>query len=107
MRWRKIWNTIDGLDCHIIEFYFYLRILDEDLSSCKRETDAGEKIVWLPLDEIETHNLKPTFLKENIHRIVHEKNNSYYGGTGQIALLLEVEKWGFNALLAFIYKVSI
>ena len=70
---KGIGGTIDGLDCHTIEFYFYLRILDEDLSSCKHETDAGEKIVWLPLDEIETHHLKPTFLKENIHKIIHEK----------------------------------
>lgn len=51
-----------------------MKILDEDLKLCKRKTDDGEQLVWLPLEEIALQEIKPTFLKENINNIINEKN---------------------------------
>ena len=54
--------------------YYYMKILDEDLKLCKSKTDAGEQLVWLPLEEIALQEIKPTFLRENINNIINEKN---------------------------------
>ena len=70
---KGIGGTINGLDCHTIEFYYYMKILDEDLKSCKSETDEGEELVWLSLEEIALKEIKPTFIKENINNIMNEK----------------------------------
>lgn len=70
---KGIGGTINGLDCHTIEFYYYMKILDEDLKSCKSETDEGEELVWLSLEEITSKEIKPTFIKENINNIMNEK----------------------------------
>ena len=48
-------------------------IHDIDLSSCKRATDIGEELVWVPIEEIENSNIKPEFIKENIYRIINER----------------------------------
>lgn len=48
-----------------------MKVLDNDLSLCKRLTDAGEELVWLPIDEIETSKIKPISIKENINRIIN------------------------------------
>lgn len=40
---------MDGLDWHTIEFYYYMRILGDDLSLCKNISDVGEDLVWLPI----------------------------------------------------------
>lgn len=41
---------------------------------CKNKTDDGEELVWLPLEEIASKEIKPAFLKENISNIINEKN---------------------------------
>lgn len=69
---KGIGGKIDGLDCHTIEFYYCMKILDDDLSLCKRMTDDGEELVWLPIEEIGTSKIKPIFIKENIHKIINE-----------------------------------
>lgn len=70
---KGIGGTINGLDCHTIEFYYYMKILDKDLKSCKSETDEGEELVWLSLEEIALKEIKPTFIKENINNIMNEE----------------------------------
>ena len=65
-------GNIDGLDCHTIEFYYYMKILDDDLNLCKNRTDAGEELVWLPIEEIEESKIKPEFIKEYISEIISE-----------------------------------
>ncbi len=70
---KGVGGTIDGFDCHTIEFYYYMKILDEDLKSCKSRTDEGEQLVWLSLEEISSKNIKPTFIKENISNIISER----------------------------------
>ena len=49
-----------------------MKVIEEDLSLCKKETDAGEELVWLSLDEIQSSKIKPEFLKENIHKIIND-----------------------------------
>lgn len=66
-------GNIDGLDCHTIEFYYRMKIPDDDISLCKSVTDDGEKLVWLPIDEIRTSNIKPEFIKDNIEKILDER----------------------------------
>ncbi len=70
---KGIGGKIDGLDCHTIEFYYYMKILDDDLSLCNHTTDRGEELVWLTIEQIETSNIKPTFIKENINKIINER----------------------------------
>ena len=64
-------GVIDGLDCHTIEFYYYMTILDKDLSMCKNVTDDGEELVWVPIEEISNSKIKPDFIKENIDKIIN------------------------------------
>ena len=45
-----------------------------DLSNCKSETDIGEKLVWLPIEDIKTSQIKPTFIKERISEILNSPN---------------------------------
>lgn len=66
-------GIIDGLDCHTIEFYYYMNILDSDLNSCKHTTDDGEELVWLEIEEIETSEIKPAFIKEYVKKIINER----------------------------------
>ncbi|MBQ3543603.1 MAG: NUDIX domain-containing protein [Lachnospiraceae bacterium] len=66
-------GIINGLDCHTIEFYYYMNILDSDLSSCKHTTDDGEELVWLRVEEIETSEIKPAFIKEYINKVINER----------------------------------
>ena len=70
---KGVGGAADGFDCHTIEFYYYMKILDEDLKSCKSRTDEGEQLVWLSLEEISSKNIKPTFIKENISNIISER----------------------------------
>ena len=47
--------------------------MDEDLSSCKHVTDDGEELVWLSIADIKTSKIKPEFIRENIDRIINER----------------------------------
>lgn len=64
-------GSIDGLDCHTIEFYYYLKFSDDEVKRCKSVTDSGEELVWLSIDEIKSSNIKPYCIKENIDRILN------------------------------------
>lgn len=66
-------GKIKGVDCHTIEFYFYMKILDDDIASCKNVTDDGEDLVWVPIEEIKDCEIKPVFIKDYIHKLINEK----------------------------------
>ena len=70
---KGIGGTIDGLDCHTIEFYYYMKIPDNDLSLCRNRTDDGEDLVWVPIDKIKQSKIKPAFIKDYIDEIINEK----------------------------------
>ena len=50
-----------------------IRILNQ-AELCKNKTDDGEELVWLPLEEIASIEIKPTFLKENISNVINERD---------------------------------
>lgn len=66
-------GVIDGYDCHTIEFYYRMNVTPEELAKCKTVTDDGEELVWLPVNEIEKYNIKPTFIKERLSEFLNTK----------------------------------
>lgn len=66
-------GSVDGRDCHTVEFYYRMSVSAEEAGFCKPTTDNGEKLVWLPVEHIETSKIKPDFIKERIHEIINEK----------------------------------
>lgn len=74
---KGIGGKIHGMDCHTLEFYYRMKIQDEDLSLCKTITDEGEELVWLPIEEIETSKIKPEFIKEKIYEILSERKTMH------------------------------
>lgn len=75
-------NDISGskevMDCHTIEFYYLVRLDDCELDNIKNITDEGEELVWIPLDNISTINIKPTFIKESISQIISSSEILHY-----------------------------
>ena len=67
-----IGGVIDGYDCHTIEFYYSMNITG-DVELCKPFTDEGEELVWIPVEEIPKTDIKPSFMKDLIGRIMNEK----------------------------------
>lgn len=67
---KGIGGTIDGLDCHTIEFYYYMKMMD-DVSLCKDRNDDGEELVWLPIEEISRSKIKPELIKDHIDEIIN------------------------------------
>ena len=65
-------GAIDNLDCHTLEFYYRVKL--DDVSKIKTKTDCGEDLVWIPLSEIQTKNIKPEFIKNRISEILETKN---------------------------------
>lgn len=64
-------GAIDGLDCHTLEFYFVMEATEEQIRRCKSRTDDGEELVWLPVDVVARSEIKPSFVGERIHEIIH------------------------------------
>jgi len=69
---KGIGGTIDGFDCHTIEFYYSMKI-NGDVSNCRAATDEDEALVWLPVEEIAQSPIKPTFIREHIREIIGGK----------------------------------
>ncbi len=65
-------GNIEGYDCHTIEFYYYMNILD-DIELCNPTNDEGETFAWLPIEEIKHADIKPSFMKDIIGRIMTER----------------------------------
>ena len=61
-------KRISGKLCHILEFY-YLMEAPED-GSFREETDTGEKLTWIPLDEIENYDVRPVMLKTKLKEAI-------------------------------------
>lgn len=70
---KGIGGSIDGLDCHTLEFYYYMKIKEDYQNICKEKTDEGEELVWLLIDKIPENEIKPSFIKDYINVIMNEK----------------------------------
>ena len=66
-------GLIDGLDCHCLEFYFVMKSRgSQELNSNSLNMDNElEEMHWVPIDEIEKVNIKPSFLKDRIKEIIN------------------------------------
>ncbi|MGN0695759.1 MAG: NUDIX hydrolase [Oscillospiraceae bacterium] len=70
---KGVGGVIDGFDCHYLEFYFYMKSTGDAMNVCRDMTDTGEKLIWLPIDEIEQNEIKPSFIKKHIKEIIGEE----------------------------------
>ena len=65
-------GILEGLDCHTIEFYYLVKVIDA--SNVFSKTDDGEELVWIPIAEIKNSFFKPSFIPEKIDEIINGKN---------------------------------
>lgn len=65
-------GILEGLDCHTIEFYYLVKVIDD--SNVFSKTDDGEELVWIPIAEIKNSFFKPSFIPEKIDEIINGKN---------------------------------
>ncbi len=65
-------GTIDGLECQCIEFYYLMKSKGDTTLNSNSINSVGaiERMKWIPLEEIDRYNIKPSFLKERLSEIV-------------------------------------
>ena len=68
---KGVGGVIDGLDCHTMEFYYFMTLQEDGEDINKKVTDEGEELVWVPLEEIPDSDIKPSFMKEYIQEIIN------------------------------------
>ena len=61
-------ERISGKKCHVLEFY-YLMEAPKD-SAFAVETDTDERLVWLPLDELDKYDVRPIMLKSKLKEAI-------------------------------------
>ena len=61
----------DGFDCHTIEFYYLMKIHEDNAAVCKKKTDVGEELIWIPMEDIPDSDIKPSFIKKYINEIIN------------------------------------
>ena len=49
---KGVGGAIDGFDCHTMEFYYLMTIQEDCVDTNRKETDEGEELVWVPIEEI-------------------------------------------------------
>lgn len=68
---KGVGGAIDGFDCHTMEFYYLMTIQEDCVDTNRKETDEGEELVWVPIEEIPDSDIKPSFMKEYIKEITN------------------------------------
>ena len=58
--------------CHVLEFYYLMEAPDG--SAFTEETDTSEKLVWLPLDELDRYDVRPVMLKTKLKEAINGGN---------------------------------
>ncbi|MBP5492773.1 MAG: NUDIX domain-containing protein [Clostridiales bacterium] len=54
--------------CHVLEFYYLMEAPEGSIF--QTETDTGEKLVWLPLDELDKYDVRPIMLKTKLKEAI-------------------------------------
>lgn len=69
-------GVIDGLDCHTIEMYFVMKSRgDTRLNSHSyNKYDELEELCWIPIEEIGSYDIRPSFIRSRIREIIDTKN---------------------------------
>lgn len=61
---RESTGSLKGLDCHEIALYFVMKPRGAtELHSNSRTQGVEERMVWIPIDELDRHKAYPTFLQ--------------------------------------------
>ena len=61
-------GVFDGMDCHVLEFYYILGI--EDANGLRTVNDEGEELCWLSIEEAKSADIKPSFIPERLEEIL-------------------------------------
>lgn len=79
-------GSLEGMDCHCLELYFLMKSTGKmNTGSVSVNADGNrEKLVWIPIDDIEQYNIKPSFLKNRMREIA--------GGTGILHIVTEADR---------------
>ena len=66
----------DNKNCHCLELYFFMKSKGSKKLNENSINADGEKefLRWIPLNEIKTANIRPSFLKDKIYEIIESKN---------------------------------
>ncbi len=67
-------GLVYGMDCHSLEFYYYMNINDEQRATCKEQTDIGEQLVWININDLKNVFIKPDFISERISDILSSRS---------------------------------
>ena len=61
-----------GKDCHVLEFYFVMKSRGSQDVTCKSINQTGniEELHWVPIEDIPTTNIKPSFLRERLPELL-------------------------------------
>lgn len=68
---KGVGGVVDGFDCHIMEFYYIMKMKEDAGCTVKMQTDEGEELVWIPIEEIPDSDIKPACIKEHISEIIN------------------------------------
>lgn len=69
-------SSVTNEKYHEISMYYYVKLLEKEVKCLSiNELGSGESLVWLPLKELETFDLRPDFL-QNI--LSYEKTRMYH-----------------------------
>ena len=59
---------IEGKECHELEYYYIMDVPDN--AAFNSDTDASEKLEWVPIDEFEKNDIRPAFLKTKLKEVI-------------------------------------
>ena len=70
---KGVGGVMDAKDCHVLEFYYVMKVTPEDIKNCKKITDQGEELAWVSVEDIKNVVIKPDFVRERIDEILNSK----------------------------------
>lgn len=77
----------EGMDCHCLELYFVMKSKGMPKKMKRKSVNATgevEHMKWIPLDEIDKYNIKPSFLKGRLQEIIN--------GNGIVHVVSDIDK---------------
>ncbi len=69
-------GKLKGLDCHCLELHFLMKRRDsmEIRTNSYNLEDEKEVTKWIPIDQIQKYDIRPSFIKDKIDEIVNGKS---------------------------------
>ena len=60
-------GAIDGKNCHVLEFYYLMDVPDDAVFY--EVNDEGERLDWVPIEDIPKQDIRPAFLRERLSEV--------------------------------------